>query len=263
MAKVEEKWAAYRLQVTMTLVGIFSREDESCYRWLSGQLLESRNVRDVRSVIITNNSLTFYEEASKCNFAILYHSKTRGRINVTDVTDSLYDMELQHLNTVHGRQNVLVVIDDLDSSNEEEKARILTFQPKIRNLAEDLFLFSSADKASLGYQPSAHVLRTLNDMKRVVEGAKERSNLVQLPLLPRMGEPRNYKFAPYVLIFLVVVILLISLIIWLSTRAPESTSVPGTTLLTYITMTPEPHGNTTIIHNTTTIYNTTGLYNST
>ncbi|XP_066433156.1 uncharacterized protein [Eleutherodactylus coqui] len=167
----------------MTLVGIFSREDESCYQWLSDKLLEIRNVRDVRSVIITNNSLTFYEEASKCNFAILYHSKTRGRINVTDVNDSLYDLELQHLNTVHGRQNVLVVIDDLDSSNEEEKARILTFQPKIRDLAQDLFLFSSADKASLGYQPSAHVLRTLNDMKRVVEGAKKKPNYRRLAMI--------------------------------------------------------------------------------
>ncbi|XP_066433155.1 uncharacterized protein [Eleutherodactylus coqui] len=173
----------YRSQVTMTLVGIFSREDESCYQWLSDKLLEIRNVRDVRSVIITNNSLTFYEEASKCNFAILYHSKTRGRINVTDVNDSLYDLELQHLNTVHGRQNVLVVIDDLDSSNEEEKARILTFQPKIRDLAQDLFLFSSADKASLGYQPSAHVLRTLNDMKRVVEGAKKKPNYRRLAMI--------------------------------------------------------------------------------
>ncbi|XP_075140505.1 uncharacterized protein LOC142216530 [Leptodactylus fuscus] len=161
----------------MTLVGIFSREDISCYNWLINNLVASRSARDVRPVTITNNFLTFQEEASKCNFAILYHSKNRGRVNVTDVTDSLYDRELQHLCDVHGRNNVLVVIDDLNSSSESEKQRILTHQPSIRELARDLFIFSSEDKAALtegGYQSSPHTLRALDDIKRVIKGRKGR-----------------------------------------------------------------------------------------
>lgn len=160
----------------MKLVGIFSREDQSLYAWFCFLLVTYKSVKDVRSVAITNNFQRFQEEVSKCDFAILYHSKKRGRVNVTDVTDSLYDDELQYLSDVLGKDNVLVVIDDLDSSSEEEKRRILTFQPKIGNLARGLFIFSSADKVALnnsGYQTSHNTPRALDDMKRIIEGNKE------------------------------------------------------------------------------------------
>lgn len=167
----------HRSQGTMKLVGIFSREDESCYQWLSYRLVRYKNVKDVRSVTITNRFQRFQEETSKCNFAILYHSKKRGRVNVTDVTDSLYDEELQYLNDEYGRENVLVVIDDLDSSSEEEKRKILSHQPKIRDLAKKLFIFSAEDKAALndgGYQTLHSPPSALNDIRRILEGNKER-----------------------------------------------------------------------------------------
>lgn len=167
----------HRSQGTMKLVGIFSREDESCYQWLSYRLVRYKNVKDVRSVTITNSFQRFQEETSKCNFAILYHSKKRGRVNVTDVTDSLYDEELQYLSDEYGRENVLVVIDDLDSSSEEEKRKILAHQPKIRDLAKELFIFSAEDKAALndgGYQTLHSPPSALNDIRRIIEGNKER-----------------------------------------------------------------------------------------
>ncbi|XP_056391902.1 uncharacterized protein LOC130284944 isoform X2 [Hyla sarda] len=159
----------------MKLVGIFSREDESCYRWLVNRVVSWKNVRDVRSVSITNNNEKFREETSKCQFGILYHSKKRGRINVIDVIDSLYDYELQHLNTIYGKKNVLVVIDDLDNSSDEEKYRILSHQPSIQLLAQDLFLFSVADKAALntlGYQVADDPQRALDEMRKIIEGDK-------------------------------------------------------------------------------------------
>ncbi|XP_056390614.1 uncharacterized protein LOC130284362 [Hyla sarda] len=229
----------------MKLVGIFSREDESCYRWLVNRIVSWKNVKDVRSVTITNNYEKFREETSKCNFAILYHSKNRGRINVTDVTDSLYDNELEELNTVYGRKNVLVVIDDLDDSSDEVKNNILSNQQKIQRLAQDLFLFSSADKAALntlGYQTVQNPQKALDEMRRIIEGDKKRtfhdiersSSRDLLPSPRRRGRPN--RLCVFIVI-IVIVIITITLIITL--RHPE-TLVPSTIPPTITTVTPQP-----------------------
>ncbi|KAM4026517.1 uncharacterized protein ACNLHF_026746 [Anomaloglossus baeobatrachus] len=158
----------------MVLVGVFSREDESSYRWLVDVLVSSRCMDDVRCVTITNTFQKFMEETDKCDFAILYHSKKRGRVNVTNVVDSLYDDELQYLHNVYGRNNVLVVIDDLDISSEEEKSRILNHQPSIGEFALDLFIFSSNDKANLYRRAN----QSLEEMKRIIRGARRRGGNV-------------------------------------------------------------------------------------
>ncbi|CAN2391479.1 hypothetical protein PRIEUP_LOCUS1519, partial [Pristimantis euphronides] len=129
------------------VVGIFSREDDSCYRFLSDFLKAQDWVREVRHFTITNSGFQrLQEEASRCHCAVLYHSKNRGRLNITNVTDSLYDEELQDLSSKLGRRNVLVVADDLDRSCPEEKPRILRNQPLIRETAAELFLFSKMEK---------------------------------------------------------------------------------------------------------------------
>ncbi|XP_053550753.1 uncharacterized protein LOC128642111 isoform X2 [Bombina bombina] len=142
-------------------VGIFSRDSQSSYTWLI-QILQSQylsnHVKEVRPVYISNNGqLKFKEEVTKCTFAILYHTKNRGRINIAGVTDSLYDDELEHLSDRLEKSNVIVVIDDLDESGPEEKYRIIQQQPKLGDMAEDLFLFNKVEKQSLlrmqGNQP--------------------------------------------------------------------------------------------------------------
>lgn len=86
------------------MVGIFSRESDETYYWIIDLLLSPQfrsAVQDVRPVLVSNtvcgHSAQLTQEIDKCNFAILYHTKKRGRLNVTDVTDSLYDQELRHL----------------------------------------------------------------------------------------------------------------------------------------------------------------------
>ncbi|CAI9574060.1 unnamed protein product [Staurois parvus] len=100
----------------------------------------------VHPVYISNNANDFYKVAPGHDFAILYHTKKRGRINVTNVTDSLYDEELRHLHDKLGRKKVVVVIDDLEDSSDKEKTRIQTAQEDLQKHACDLFLFSTADK---------------------------------------------------------------------------------------------------------------------
>ncbi|XP_071978929.1 uncharacterized protein [Engystomops pustulosus] len=131
-------------------IGIFSRSVESEYDWLK-RCLEAEPFQDVVGIVrpcyITNNGFQqFSEDVSWCTFGILYHSKNRGRINVTDVTDSLYDTELQYLSESLGEQNVIVVIDDLPNASKEEKQRIKESQPSLQTLAKDVFLFSTEDK---------------------------------------------------------------------------------------------------------------------
>ncbi|XP_077129819.1 uncharacterized protein LOC143785046 [Ranitomeya variabilis] len=221
----------------MVLVGVFSREDESTYNWLVKVLVSSRSVNDVRCVAITNRFQNFQEEMEKCDFGILYHTKKRGRVNVTDVVDSLYDEELRLLCGVYGRNNVLVVIDDLESSSEEEKSRILSHQPSIGEFALDLFLFSSADKANLygsGYQSSTSALRALEEMKRIIKGAKNRASIpggerwtdghISAASGPRMNRRCMVVFIACVAIAGII------LIIVLSTSHLRETTIPHTTV---------------------------------
>ncbi|XP_072273203.1 uncharacterized protein [Pyxicephalus adspersus] len=92
-------------------VGIFSRSAESDYAWLV-TLLKSPKflnfVDDVRPFYISNKKYEdFYQAVSKCSFGILYHTKNRGRVNITNVTDSLYDREIEVLSSVLGKESLV------------------------------------------------------------------------------------------------------------------------------------------------------------
>ncbi|XP_041431673.1 uncharacterized protein LOC734410 isoform X2 [Xenopus laevis] len=131
-------------------VRLFSRSAQSNYDWFMEQLRGDTFkdlVKETKPFYISNsNRYEFMEEIHKCNFAVLYHTKHEGRINITNVTDSLYDEELKELFDALGKKNVIVLIDDLDSSGYGEKFQILETQPDMKNLAEDVFLFSEAEK---------------------------------------------------------------------------------------------------------------------
>ncbi|XP_053326527.1 uncharacterized protein LOC128501163 isoform X2 [Spea bombifrons] len=138
----------YPTKKATNVVGIFSRSADEEFQWLVNHL---RNVGSISPFYISNNNyMDFKRAVSKCSFGILYHSKTRGRLNITDVTDSLYDKELKYLSDVLGKEKVLVVVDDLDDTGAQNKARIQQSQPSIQTLAKDLFLFSTADKHRAG-----------------------------------------------------------------------------------------------------------------
>ncbi|XP_077303118.1 uncharacterized protein LOC143923368 isoform X1 [Lithobates pipiens] len=130
-------------------VGIFSRSSESDYEWLISELKSKpfqSSVSIVRPHHICNSKHKFREAFSQNTFGILYHTKNRGRLNIVDVTDSLYDEELKYLSERLGRENVIVVVDDLEDNGDGEKTRILECQPSIVKLAREIFLFSANDK---------------------------------------------------------------------------------------------------------------------
>ncbi|XP_069838492.1 uncharacterized protein [Dendropsophus ebraccatus] len=127
----------------MMKVGVFSRDSPDNFRWLLDFLYTFLPQNNVRYATITNHSTLSITGVS---FAILYHSKSRGRINVTDVTDSLYDKELEELSRTLGREKVLVVIDDLEDVSDQVRRTILENQPSISTLASELLLFSVQEK---------------------------------------------------------------------------------------------------------------------
>ncbi|XP_077350346.1 uncharacterized protein LOC144000405 isoform X3 [Lithobates pipiens] len=126
------------------VIGIFSRSSADEYNWLSAALRTSGKV--VPFYITNSNFREFRDQVSKCAFAILYHSKTRGRINITDVTDSLYDEEVKHMSQALGREKVLVVVDDLEDSSDGARNSILQSQGTIRNQTRGLYLFTREEK---------------------------------------------------------------------------------------------------------------------
>ncbi|XP_071978208.1 uncharacterized protein [Engystomops pustulosus] len=136
-------------------VGIFSRSSEREFSWLVDSLRSEdfpHLVTSVTSFLITNNQTyqNFLDNIGECTFGIIYHTKNRGSVSVTNVTDSLYDQELETLNNLLGRQNVLVVIDDLEDSSDHRKMEILKDQPSIQEWATDLLLMSNTDKRDRG-----------------------------------------------------------------------------------------------------------------
>ncbi|XP_075174764.1 uncharacterized protein LOC142245709 isoform X2 [Anomaloglossus baeobatrachus] len=147
-AKMQQILGAMRRNPPRPLkVGIFSRSAESEYEWLKKRLESQSIVRSVRPCYISNNSFReFSDNVSWCNFGILYHTQNRGRINLTDVTDALYDEEIQELSRRLEKKNVVVVIDDLTDSGEERKRQILQDQPKLRDLAAEVILVSADEK---------------------------------------------------------------------------------------------------------------------
>eukprot|EP00079_Xenopus_tropicalis_P038963 XP_017952734.1 PREDICTED: uncharacterized protein LOC108648804 [Xenopus tropicalis] len=129
------------------VIGIFSRESEGSYRWLTDHLTTEFHIKTF--YISNRGEWKQREDFYECTYAILYHSKNRGRVNITDVTDSLYNEELQFLSAVLGKKKVIVVADDLEDAGPEAKRTILRNQPSIKNLAAELFLFSVKEKQSL------------------------------------------------------------------------------------------------------------------
>ncbi|CAI9617507.1 unnamed protein product [Staurois parvus] len=129
-------------------IGIFSRSAESNYSWLIDNLKADDHTGslDIKAVCITNNYKMFSSGLQTCCFAILYHTKKQGRLNITNVEDSLYDKELQDMANFLGKENVIVVADDLNNNGPEDKERILKFQPHIHTFANDLFLFKEKEK---------------------------------------------------------------------------------------------------------------------
>ncbi|XP_073502179.1 uncharacterized protein [Phyllobates terribilis] len=134
------------IMVGRQTVQIFSRSGEVEYRWLLDGLREEWTVS---AFTITNsNSGAFCDQIYRCFFAILYHSRNRGRVNITDVTDSLYDDEVKSIFEVLGKERLIVVIDDLDDSSDVAKDRILTHQHSLRIRTQEIFLFTTEEKTN-------------------------------------------------------------------------------------------------------------------
>ncbi|XP_073491548.1 kinesin-like protein KIF13A isoform X1 [Aquarana catesbeiana] len=174
---VPSVWKKLRKQFHMKKVevGIFSRSSESDYSWLVN-LLRSADfcgwVQSVTPCYISNNGFQrFKHDVSQCTFGVLYHTKNWGRVNVTDVKESLYDEELQYLHDRLGKDNVIVVIDDMNEVSDLEKNRILENQPSIRGLARDLFLFSHNEKmAKSDPRHKSNLKRKMAQLESIIKG---------------------------------------------------------------------------------------------
>ncbi|OCT64659.1 hypothetical protein XELAEV_18045758mg [Xenopus laevis] len=94
------------MTITSPTVGIFSRDGRENYNWLIS-LLHHISFYNVLPKYVSNRFMEFKENVSKCSFAILYHTLKRGRLNITDVTDCLYDEELEYLCQILGEKNPL------------------------------------------------------------------------------------------------------------------------------------------------------------
>ncbi|XP_040211839.1 kinesin-like protein KIF13A [Rana temporaria] len=131
-------WSKYKL-------GIFSRSAISDYSWIT-ELLHSDpfgvHVSDVRHSDFSNDPIS---TPGTCTFGILYFTKKRGQINEIDDKDVQL---IQQYRSRHGKDNVIIVMDNVEDSSDQEKIRILESYPNIGDLYHNLFLFSQQEKSS-------------------------------------------------------------------------------------------------------------------
>lgn len=161
-------------------VAICSRDCEENYEWLK-DFLENRMCKrtkiEVHPVYITNNTSQFYKEVAGYHCAILYHTKKRGRINITNVTDSLYDQELKFLSEKFGRKRVTVVVDDLENSANSERDKIKNGQPDLKAHAKEVFLFTNEDhnctKERLKKMPPGTMRSKMKELKKCIKKKKK------------------------------------------------------------------------------------------
>ncbi|XP_068120826.1 uncharacterized protein [Hyperolius riggenbachi] len=195
------------------LACIFSRSNKSDYSWLT-QLLTSRDLSDqiqeVTSSFISNNGFQqLINDASTCTLGILYHTRNRGTINITDVQGALYNEELEYLQQLLGQDNVMVIIDDVEDSSIGEKTRILKEQPTIGKLACDLLLISEKDKTSTktlltklsNNKPFSFDTVTSDSCKTFQsekEGETKLKNITTLPNCPELSDDEDHPNNIYV-----------------------------------------------------------------
>ncbi|KAM4631560.1 uncharacterized protein O3C94_018197 [Discoglossus pictus] len=123
----------------MKLVGIFSKDDPGTYKEMRKFLAKFSTVKPVP---MSNNTQENYtNKIFGCSVAVLYHSNGEN-VNDTGLPNGLLHGELEYYSSVLGKENVIVVIDNVTDSGDAEKIRILEHQPKISRLAQDLFLFT-------------------------------------------------------------------------------------------------------------------------
>lgn len=168
------------------VIGIFSKSANNCFSWLKTILSSAENFRDLVKEVLQFQLVAIDKKLtrmiSKCTLAILYHTKEQGSAKITDVSGSIYNEELQCLSTILGRDNVIVVLDDMDKSRSAEKMRILKEQPSIDRLARDLFLFGVKEK-------SEHV--TYKTSKDYIEGERMQQKIKPLNDRIKIRGPRH------------------------------------------------------------------------
>ncbi|KAG8539730.1 hypothetical protein GDO81_020461 [Engystomops pustulosus] len=172
-------------------VVVTSRAAECNALWIINHL-RSQVYRDLLGRVtylpITNRNQEEWScEVQNHSFSILYHSKHQGRINLTDVTDSLYDLELQELSKTLGRGNVMVVVDDLQKSDEEEKQRILKNQPSISQWASQLLLFAENEKNPISTQKQQVLLQTFQTAYKRNHHQQQHNTLKKVILAAAIG----------------------------------------------------------------------------
>ncbi|XP_068102766.1 uncharacterized protein [Hyperolius riggenbachi] len=197
------------------VVGIFSKDHPSCYEWLIDFLFESAVVSDVHPIHISTTTQNFTDGIGQCKFAILYHAKQNGILNVTDVPDSLYDEELKTLSEKLGKDNVIVIIDGMEDNSDEKKNQILEKQPSIGTFAKDLMLFSTSKSDKYPIQSSKPTAsgKKLQDLKNIIKRYNSKQKIL--------------KWLPWAMgAFLIIIAVLVGVGVWKATKEGYINQIP-------------------------------------
>uniref|UniRef100_A0A4W3HUH2 Uncharacterized LOC103189741 n=2 Tax=Callorhinchus milii TaxID=7868 RepID=A0A4W3HUH2_CALMI len=76
---------------------------------------------------------------------VFHHSVLQGRMNLTDVYDSLYDNVLKSTSNKAGKESIIFIVDDVQDGKTSQN-NIKVEQPTLSQCCESVFVFQKTEK---------------------------------------------------------------------------------------------------------------------
>eukprot|EP00062_Callorhinchus_milii_P018557 gi/632972163/ref/XP_007902525.1/ PREDICTED: uncharacterized protein LOC103185696 [Callorhinchus milii] len=101
---------------------------------------------------------------------VLYHTQQMGRLNLCDGRDSVYTQYLRAMFLTLGRENIVVVVDDVDGDPDVKRTQLCEKQLTLRECGK-LFVFSKENLADHGIsQEIVNYFNTVTPVQRTQFG---------------------------------------------------------------------------------------------
>ncbi|OCT64721.1 hypothetical protein XELAEV_18045818mg [Xenopus laevis] len=132
------------------------------------------------------------KDLEKCSFGILYYSFGYKQINASKVSRLLPKEEFNYMSSCLGKQNVMVVLDDMDQNNMKETVRILSEDPTISDCSSCLLLIPKDNKIEA-------FLDQMNSISRfLMKGLPETNQTLRTPASsPGDSDAQNKQTNPF------------------------------------------------------------------
>eukprot|EP00062_Callorhinchus_milii_P023787 gi/632982994/ref/XP_007908428.1/ PREDICTED: uncharacterized protein LOC103189735 [Callorhinchus milii] len=125
-------------------------------------LLEKLLIREARIFLGLKNYKTLY---------VFHHSVLQGRMNLTDVYDSLYDNVLKSTSNKAGKESIIFIVDDVQDGKTAQD-NIKAEQPTLSQCCKSIFVFQKTEENGWNQQEDCRLKKFLQTYSNADELTK-------------------------------------------------------------------------------------------